>query len=165
MGESFLPRHRPAAITLCALALITVALTVIAGCQSSSQVVLPFTGLGDPAGVAVDSAGNLYVIDEWNNRVLKLTPGSSAQMVLPFTELHDPGDVAVDAFGNLYVSEPGGVLKLPVGSSDQEGLPFTGVRQSRGVAVDSAGNLYLVVFMGEYRGPTGRYCVLKLPAS
>lgn len=38
----------------------------------ASQVVLPFTGLNDPFGVAVDSAGNVYAADFGNNRVLKL---------------------------------------------------------------------------------------------
>ena len=36
------------------------------------SVVLPFTGLTNPIGVAVDAAGNLYVSDSGNNRVLKL---------------------------------------------------------------------------------------------
>jgi DNA-binding beta-propeller fold protein YncE len=31
--------------------------------------VLPFTGLGQPEGVAVDTVGTVYVVD---NRVLKL---------------------------------------------------------------------------------------------
>jgi serine/threonine protein kinase, bacterial len=37
--------------------------------------VLPFTGLNGPIGVAVDGAGNLYVADSGNNRVLKLAAG------------------------------------------------------------------------------------------
>jgi serine/threonine-protein kinase len=37
--------------------------------------VLPFTGLNYPNGVAVDTAGNLYVTDEGNDRVLKLPAG------------------------------------------------------------------------------------------
>jgi hypothetical protein len=38
----------------------------------SSQIVLPFTGLNGPTYVAVDAAGNLYVNDTGNGRVLKL---------------------------------------------------------------------------------------------
>ena len=39
------------------------------------QVTLPFTGIGYPDGVAVDSAGTVYVADQSNNRVVKLPPG------------------------------------------------------------------------------------------
>jgi serine/threonine protein kinase, bacterial len=35
-------------------------------------MVKPFTGLGYPWGVAVDTAGNLYVTDAGNTRVVKL---------------------------------------------------------------------------------------------
>jgi serine/threonine protein kinase, bacterial len=38
---------------------------------SSSQEMLPFTGLIAPTGAAVDSAGNVYVTDD-PNRVLML---------------------------------------------------------------------------------------------
>jgi len=36
---------------------------------------MPFTGLNHPYGVAVDAAGNLYVTDEGNSRVVKLPAG------------------------------------------------------------------------------------------
>ncbi len=39
---------------------------------AGAQRVLPFTGFGRLGGLAVDSAGNLYVIDG-NDRVVKLT--------------------------------------------------------------------------------------------
>jgi serine/threonine protein kinase, bacterial len=41
----------------------------------AAQTVLPFTGLDDPVGVAVDTAGNVYVTDNGNNRVVKLPAG------------------------------------------------------------------------------------------
>jgi serine/threonine protein kinase, bacterial len=68
--------------------------------------------------VAVDSAGDLYVTDSDNHRVLKLAAGSSTQVVLPFTGLNAPVGVAVDAAGNLYVTDAGTnnrVVKLPAG--------------------------------------------------
>ena len=58
---------------------------------SSTQEVLPFTGLNYPSGVAVDTAGNLYVTDSGSNdRVVKLAAGSNTQTVLPFTGLNYP---------------------------------------------------------------------------
>ena len=78
---------------------------------------LPFTGLDRPDGVAVDTAGTVYVTDFGNNRVLKLTAGASSQTVLPFTGLSRPEDVAVDTGGNLYVTDTGNkrVVVLAVG--------------------------------------------------
>ena len=109
------------------------------------QVTLPFTGLFDPSEVAVDTAGNLYVTDYQNRRVLKLAAGSNTQTVLPFTGLFAPDGVAVDAAGNLYVTDKGNerVLTLAAGSSTPSVLPFTGLNGPVGVAVDSAGNVYV----------------------
>ena len=94
-----------------------------------SQVELPFTGLNSPGGVAVDTAGNVYVADHGNNRVLKLAAGSTTPTVLPFTGLNSPGGVAVDTAGTVYVADTGNnrVLKLAAGSTSQTVLPFTGL--------------------------------------
>ncbi|HEX9175994.1 MAG TPA: hypothetical protein VF874_07835 [Mycobacterium sp.] len=70
-----------------------------------TQTVLPFTGLDGPWGVAVDTAGNVYVADTGNSRVVKLAAGSTTQTVLPFTALSLPGGVAVDNAGSVYVPE------------------------------------------------------------
>jgi DNA-binding beta-propeller fold protein YncE len=64
----------------------------------------------------VDTRGNLYVADTFNNRVLELAAGSNTPTVLPFTGLKEPRFVAVDTVGNLYVTvAPGGVVKLTAG--------------------------------------------------
>jgi len=69
------------------------------------QTVLPFVGLNRPNGVAVDHAGDLYVADTANNRVVELGVGSTAQTVLPFSGLNSPNGVAVDHAGDLYVAD------------------------------------------------------------
>lgn len=60
---------------------------------SNTPTVLPFTGLSrvdGPHGVAVDTAGAVYVTDSANKRVVKLAAGSNTQTVLPFAGLGEP---------------------------------------------------------------------------
>ena len=66
--------------------------------------------------MAVDSAGDLYVADRGNNRVLKLAAESTAATALSFADLNIPESVAVDSAGTVYVTDNGNarVLKLPV---------------------------------------------------
>ena len=111
---------------------------------SSTPTVLPFSGLYQPQGLAVDNAGAVYVAD-FNNRVVKLAAGSNNQTVLPFTGLNYPEGVTVDGQGNVYVADRGNnrVLKLAAGSNTQTVLTFTGLNNPDGVAVDPAGNVYV----------------------
>src|SRR6202042_2297354 len=82
-------------------------------------VALPFTGLDQPGGVAVDTAGSVYVADRRNNRVVKLAAGSTTQSVLPLTGLGAPEGVAVDTAGDVYVTDGDNNrgLKLAAGSA------------------------------------------------
>ena len=112
------------------------------------QTVLPFTGIDfrlSPGGVAVDTAGNVYVSSEgMYGRVVALAAGSNATTVWPFTGLYQPQGLAVDGAGSVYVADFNNrVVKLAAGSNDQTVLPFTGLNYPEGVAVDSAGNVYV----------------------
>jgi DNA-binding beta-propeller fold protein YncE len=129
---------------------------------SGTQTVLPFTdldlftgGVIDDfiAGVAVDTAGTVYVVDYFHGRVVKLAAGSSSQTVLPQTgRWGSPiGDVAVDSAGNVYAgfsrSHYRGpsdryLLKLAPGSDTWTTLPSAG--SGRFAAVDTAGNVYVI---------------------
>ena len=113
--------------------------------NASRQTVLPFSSVGRPWGVAVDTAGDLYVADNANARVVELAAGSATQAVLPFIGLKNPSGVAVDTAGTLYVTDYGNsrVVILAAGSSTQSVLAFTGLSSPQGVAVDTAGNVYV----------------------
>ncbi len=124
---------------------------------SGTQTVLPFTGLdffddgvidAATAGVAVDVAGNVYVSDSGNSRVVKLAAGSNTQTVLPFRGLRCPQGLAVDATGAVYVVNycDSQVMKLAAGASTPTVLPKTGAGGPSGdIAVDTAGNVYISV--------------------
>ena len=115
----------------------------------AGQSVLPFTGLNlrlSPGGVAVDTAGSVYVTNQgMYGRVVKLSAGSSTPSVLPFSGLYEPQGLAVDSAGALYVADFNNrVVKLAAGSNTQVELPFTGLSYPEGVAVDGAGSVYVV---------------------
>ncbi len=77
--------------------------------------------LSDPAGIAVDDDGNLYIADKGNDRVRKVDSSGTMSTVAggdeagfsgddgPASEasLKAPVDVAVDTSGNLYISDSG----------------------------------------------------------
>ncbi|MFE9323352.1 serine/threonine-protein kinase PknD [Nocardia sp. NPDC052278] len=111
----------------------------------SPQIPLPFTGVSLPTGVAADTAGNVFVTDMGNDRVVKLAAGASAPSPLPFTGLKNPQGVAVDAVGNVFVTDTSNdrVMKLAAGASAPSPLPFTGLKSPQGVAVDTAGDVYV----------------------
>ncbi|CQD24510.1 Serine/threonine-protein kinase [Mycobacterium lentiflavum] len=123
---------------------------------STTQVAIPFdipspenpNGVGlDPVAIAVGPAGDIYVVDGHNDRVLKLAAGSTTPTVLPLADLADPNGVAVDGSGNVYIAESHvrtpRVLKLPADATAPTVLPLTDVKFPKGVAVDGAGNVYV----------------------
>ncbi len=133
--------------------------------------------LNEPAGVAVDPAGNLYIADQFNDRVRKVSPGGIITTVAgggsplfpdigdggPATSasLNEAAGVAVDPAGNLYIADQfndrvrkvslGGVITAVAGGGSPlfpdigDGGPATSASLNRpaGVAVDAAGNLYI----------------------
>ena len=75
--------------------------------------------LNSPAGMAVDSSGNLYIADTINDRIRKVDASGTITTIAgsgprgfsgdggPATaaRLNSPADVAVDASGNLYIAD------------------------------------------------------------
>jgi len=108
--------------------------------------------LSAPAGVAVDSLGNLYIADSSNNRVLMVaagtgtvsTVGASANLSLG---LNHPSSVAVDSTGAIYIND--GAINhrvLKVAADGQSFGTVAGLTHPYNIAVDSADNLYVADF-------------------
>ncbi|MGO8925394.1 MAG: hypothetical protein ACLQU3_00505 [Limisphaerales bacterium] len=110
-----------------------------------------------PFGVAVDSAGNLYVGDTFNNTIRKVTP-AGVVTTLATAGFNDPVGVAVDSATNVYVGDwgsftirkvtPGGVVTTLAGLAGSSGTNDGTASAARfnhpyGVAVDTNGNVYV----------------------
>ena len=123
----------------------------------------------NPSGVAVDSGGNVYVADQYGQKIRKITAtgvvttlaGSGSQVSADGTgnaaSFANPSGVAVDSVGNVYVAEQyghkirkitaTGVVTTLAGSGISGNANGTGnvarFNYPSGVAVDSEGNIYV----------------------
>src|SRR6201997_5700592 len=90
------------------------------GVSYAPQVVLPFdkSNITMLAGVAVDAADNVYVLDSYG-QVWEWAAGADKPTKLPFTDLGESVDAAADAARNLYVTDisKNRVLKLAAGTT------------------------------------------------
>lgn len=134
----------------------------------------PATGssLNNPVAVALDSAGNLYIADSYNQRIRKVSGGTITTVAgngtccysgenVPATQaqLHQPDGIAVDTSGNIYIADlgnnrirkvsPAGMIVTVVGNGTDgtagDGGPATSAQLHivLAVATDSGGNLYI----------------------
>jgi hypothetical protein len=119
----------------------------------------------------VDSAGNIYVVDQGNNTIRKITPAGAVTTLAGTAgkegnadgtgseaRFNRPSGVAVDNDNNLYVTDswndtirkitPAGVVTTLAGGADynngEDGTgSAAGFSDPTGVAVDGSGNLFV----------------------
>ncbi|MBO0949457.1 hypothetical protein J2I46_12750 [Fibrella sp. HMF5405] len=136
--------------------------------------------LNSPTGVAVDNSGNLYIADQNNHRIRKVSPLGVTTTVAgtgeagysddggPATsaQLRSPTGVAVDGNNNLYIADSGnhrirkvsssGIITTVAGTSisgyggDGGLATIAHLNGPTGVAIDGSGNLY-IADLGNHR--------------
>ena len=125
-------------------------------CTGSCQAGLPGTGNGqfdDPAGVAVDGSGNIFVADNINSRIEEFDNTDAFIRSFGTAQLSSPNHVAVDSSGNVYVADINndvidkysntGTFLTSIGAA---GAGAGQLSAPHGVAVDGSGN----VFVGDF---------------
>jgi hypothetical protein len=121
-------------------------LTFLPGSQSTL-----FDGVGAPAAVAVDAAGNIYFADSVSNTVYKetLSGGSYTQNTIG-SGLSGPAGIAIDGAGNVYITSYNSnqvMMETPAaGGGYTQTILFdttAGLSNPSGIAVDGTGNLYI----------------------
>jgi DNA-binding beta-propeller fold protein YncE len=112
---------------------------------TTNVTTLVSSGLNQPGGVAVDSAGNIYIGDTFNNAVKEWSVASNTVTTLVSSGLSQPFGVAVDGMGNVYIADLGqnAIKEWMAASNTVTTLVASGLSVPYGVAVDSAGNLYI----------------------
>ncbi len=132
------------------------------------------TRLNFPTGIAFDAQGNLYIADQKNHRLRKVTPGGTISTIAgngtagfagdggqaAAASLNQPADVAVDSTGNIFIADMAnhrvrmiaddGTISTVAGNGqvgrgpDNVAATSSSLNFPSAVALDAAGNLYIV---------------------
>ena len=137
--------------------------------------------INHPYGIAIDGSGNIYIADEFNNRIRMVNTSGIMSTVAgngtgafagdggPATaaELNGPQGVAVDAAGNIYIADQSnsrirkvsasGIMSTVAGNGtfgttgDGGAATAAEIYSPVGVAVDHSGNVYFTDYSSRIR--------------
>ncbi|HLY72046.1 MAG TPA: T9SS type B sorting domain-containing protein [Puia sp.] len=118
--------------------------------------------LWQPIGIFVDAKGNLYIADQFNQRIVEWVPGAANGVTVAggngtgalANQFNDPYGIYVDGSGNIYVADwlnsrvqkwaPGALSGITVAGGNGAGPAANQLNGPTDVFVDSQGNIYVV---------------------
>ena len=129
-------------------------------CQNAHAFSLTFQGLVralntgsitliSPAGTVVDLAGDLFVSDTGNNRIIEINAQGVASVLTIgglSPALSSPSGLALDGAGNLYIADTGNsrvVSVTPAGAGSVVSTGSVTLSSPRGVALDTFGDIFI----------------------
>ncbi|HEX7746545.1 MAG TPA: hypothetical protein VF462_14945, partial [Micromonosporaceae bacterium] len=170
-GNVYIADGGNATIRKVTLAGVVTTLAGTAGMTGSTDGTGAAARFSFPEGVALDSAGNVYVADTGSHTIRKITPAGVVTTLAGTAFMHgsadgtgaaarfnSPTSVEVDSAGNVYVADsnndtirkvtPAGAVTTLAGTAGMAGSADGAGAAARfnfpdGVAVDSAGNVYV----------------------
>ena len=98
----------------------TASINTVAGGGNAADRQALYTGLSDPAAVAVDSTGDLFIADTYNNIVREVKASTGAVTIVAgdgtygytgdngqatAAELANPADIVLNGSGDLYIAD------------------------------------------------------------
>ncbi len=137
------------------------ALLVLLGCGVSwASYSLTFQGLAQalntagitlisPSGIVVDAAGDVYIVDTGNNRIVEVNAQGVASVVTVTgltPALSSPNGIAIDGSGNLYVADTGNNRVVEITAAGAGSAISTGsvnLSSAEGIALDQSGDLFI----------------------
>ena len=153
--------------------------STIAGSANGSPGYVDATGISaafrQPNAIAIDASGNIFVADQGNSAIRKVTPAGVVTTVAggptQSSILNTPTGLVIDKTGNLFIVDESGrileyttnnILYVLAGSSTNAGNvngigTLATFNQPIGIAVDGNGNIYIA--------DRGNNCIRKLVIS
>ncbi len=147
--------------------------TTLAGTGNQGSINGPgnLASFNGPTSVTVDAQGNVYVADDNNNQIRKISAADGTVSTLAGSDstglkngldtaayFFSPSGVAADAQGNVYVADAGNNVirmvtpagqtttiagSIPPGNANGAALTTATFNNPSGIAVDASGNVYV----------------------
>lgn len=104
---------------------------------------VPATGLSCPRGVAVDTAGDVFIANSNHSQIIEVPAGGGAEFTVG-TGFNGPNGVMVTKTGNIFIgdSRNNRVVEIPANGGPQFDIG-SGLKYPGGLATNTAGDIFI----------------------